>query len=216
MALPTQGLQRVSKAMSQNHFTISFPLKLPAGAKAVAEELLPLMPDFPAHRGHHRHHSLLALRGSEREDAIRRVNPRGQPVSGQGMSGGSNNTHRLIRRGMPYGPNYDPKQPYDGIERGLLGYFINSSIENQYEFVMQNWVNDSQFAGSVRLNPEAKDPIVGTQDPSKSIFEIPQPNGAPPIRITGFSSFITTKASAYCFLPSIKALKFISSLSGGH
>ena len=29
-----------------------------------------------------------------------------------------------------------PTQPYDGIERGLLGYFINSSIENQYEFVL--------------------------------------------------------------------------------
>jgi deferrochelatase/peroxidase EfeB len=55
---------------------------------------------------------------------------------GQGESGGSNNAHRLIRRGLPYGPNYDPSQPYDGIERGLLGYFINSSIENQHEFVL--------------------------------------------------------------------------------
>jgi len=59
---------------------------------------------------------------------IRRINPRGQPVTGQGQPGGSNNTHRLIRRGLPYGPVYDPTQPYDGIERGLLGYFINSSI----------------------------------------------------------------------------------------
>ena len=25
---------------------------------------------------------------------------------------------------MPYGSSYDPTQPYDGIERGLLGYFI--------------------------------------------------------------------------------------------
>jgi hypothetical protein len=32
--------------MSQNHFTISFPLKSPADAKAVAEQLPPLMPDF--------------------------------------------------------------------------------------------------------------------------------------------------------------------------
>ena len=38
----------------------------------------------------------------------RRINPRGQPVKGQGQPGGSNNTHRLIRRGMPYGPAYDP------------------------------------------------------------------------------------------------------------
>jgi hypothetical protein len=41
---------------------------------------------------------------------------------------------------------------------------------------------------------------------------IPQSNGAPPIKITGFQSFITTKAAAYCFLPGITAIKFISKL----
>lgn len=82
---------------------------------------------------------------------MRRINPRGQPITGQAQPGGSNTTHRLIRRGMPYGPAYDPTQPDDGIERGLLGYFINSSIENQYEFVLSQWVNDSEFAGAVRL-----------------------------------------------------------------
>jgi deferrochelatase/peroxidase EfeB len=143
---------------------------------------------------------------------MRRINPRGQPVTGQGQPGGSNNTHRLIRRGMPYGPNFDPKLPYDGIERGLLGYFINSSIENQYEFVLGHWVNDSEFAGSVRLNPKSKDPMIGTQDPAESIFVIPQANGAPPIKVTGFSTFVTTKAAAYCFLPSITALKFVAKL----
>jgi deferrochelatase/peroxidase EfeB len=144
---------------------------------------------------------------------MRRINPRGQPVTGQGQPGGSNNTHRLIRRGMPYGPNYDHTQPYDGIERGLLGYFINSSIENQYEFVLGHWVNDSEFAGAVRLNPKSKDPMIATQDPAESIFVIPQANGAPPIKITGFSSFVKTKAAAYCFLPSITAVKFIANLA---
>lgn len=144
---------------------------------------------------------------------MRRINPRGQPVTGQGQPGGSNNTHRLIRRGMPYGPVYDPKQPYDGVERGLMGYFINSNIENQYEFVLSEWVNDAAFAGSVRLNPKSKDPMIGTQNPAESIFVIPQADGAPPIKITGLFSFVTTKAAAYCFLPSITALKFISKLS---
>jgi deferrochelatase/peroxidase EfeB len=142
---------------------------------------------------------------------MRRINPRGQPVTGQGQPGGSNNTHRLIRRGMPYGPAYDSTQPYDGIERGLLGYFINSSIENQYEFVLGHWVNDSEFAGAVRLHPKSKDPMIGTQNPAESIFMIPQANGAP-IKITGFQRFVTTKAAAYCFLPSVTAIKFISGL----
>jgi deferrochelatase/peroxidase EfeB len=141
---------------------------------------------------------------------MRRINPRGQPVTGQGRPGGSNNTHRLIRRGMPYGPVYDPAQPHDGIERGLLGYFINSNIENQYEFVLSQWVNDSEFAGAVRLPPKSKDPMIGTQDPAESIFVIPQPNGAPSIKLTGLTTFVTTKAAAYCFLPSITAIKFIA------
>jgi deferrochelatase/peroxidase EfeB len=143
---------------------------------------------------------------------MRRINPRGQPVTGQGQPGGSNNTHRLIRRGMPYGPVYDPAQPYDDIERGLLGYFINSNIENQYEFVLGEWVNKSEFAGSVRLHPKSKDPMIATQDPAESIFLIPQTNGAPPIKVTGLSTFISTKAAAYCFLPSVTAIKFIANL----
>lgn len=54
--------------------------------------------------------------------------------------------------------------------------------------------------------------MIGTQDPAQSIFVIPQAKDAPPIKITGFSSFITTKAAAYCFLPSITAVKFIAKL----
>ena len=143
---------------------------------------------------------------------IRRVNPRGQPVAGQGVPGGSNNAHRLIRRGLPYGPTYDPGKPYDGIERGMLFQFINSNIENQYEFVLRQWVNDSEFAGAVRLHPRSKDPLLGTQDPAESIFVMPQADGSPPIEVTGLSSFITTKAVAYVFLPSITAIKFIANL----
>jgi hypothetical protein len=47
----------------------------------------------------------------------------------------------------------------------------------------------------------------------ENVFEIPQASGAPSLKITGFSSFATTRASAYCFLPSITALKFIARLS---
>jgi hypothetical protein len=46
-----------------------------------------------------------------------------------------------------------------------------------------------------------------------SVFVIPQADGAPPIKITGFSNFVTTRAAAYCFLPGINALKFIANLA---
>ena len=41
---------------------------------------------------------------------------------------------------------------------------------------------------------------------------MPQADGSPPIEVTGLSSFVTTKAAAYVFLPSITAIKFIASL----
>ena len=55
--------------------------------------------------------------------------------------------------------------------------------------------------------------LIGTQDPAESIFVIPQANGSPPIEVRGLSTFVTTKAAAYVFLPSITAIKFIASLA---
>jgi hypothetical protein len=55
--------------------------------------------------------------------------------------------------------------------------------------------------------------MIGTQDPAESIFVIPQGSIGAPIKITGFSSFVATRASAYCFLPSVTAIKFIASLA---
>lgn len=144
---------------------------------------------------------------------IRRVNPRGQPIKGQSIPGGSNNDHRIVRRALPYGPTYDPSEPYDGIERGLIGFFINSRIDNQFEFVLREWLNSADAVGSVRLDPHSNDVIAGANDSSESVFEIPQPHGAPPIRITDFRSFTHTRATAYCFLPSITALRCIAGLS---
>ena len=48
-----------------------------------------------------------------------------------------------------------------------------------------------------------------------SIFVIPRANGDPPIEVTGLSSFVTTKAAAYVFLPSVAAIKFIANLEEG-
>ena len=55
--------------------------------------------------------------------------------------------------------------------------------------------------------------MIATQDPSESIFVIPQADGAPPIKVTGLSTFVKTRAAAYCFLPSITAINFIANLT---
>ena len=62
------------------------------------------------------------------------------------------------------------------------------------------------------FNPKSKDPVIGSHDQAESIFVIPQADGGPPIKVTGLSSFVTTKAAAYLFLPSITAIRFIAAL----
>ncbi|MBD2494956.1 Dyp-type peroxidase [Nostoc sp. FACHB-280] len=133
---------------------------------------------------------------------IRRTNPRDANI--QGVT----KIHRLLRRGMPYGPAYNPNCPNDGQERGLLGLFICVSLERQFEFVMEEWVNKGSFAA---LPKNAQDPLLGVNDSNQSQFDIPVSPDQPSIKLTSFERFVKTKGGAYCFLPSITALKYIAS-----
>ena len=135
---------------------------------------------------------------------IRRVNPRSQPVAG-----GGGHLHRLIRRGLPYGRPYDPDNP-DDEERGLVGFFIGVSIADQFEFIMSRWIDDGLFAAGLG---RTKDPLVGNNDPTDSRFVIPVANGDPQV-ITGFSSFVTTRGTMYCFIPSLTALRWLADMDG--
>jgi Dyp-type peroxidase family len=136
---------------------------------------------------------------------IRRTNPRNQVVPGN-TGGKSIPEHRIIRRGMPYGPKYSASSGSDGIERGLLGLFICSDLIAQFEFISTLWVQGSNFSTN---GPAGKDPLLGTNDVNDSIFKIPQAEGEP-IVLEGFPQFIKTRGSAYVFLPSITALKYIA------
>ncbi len=134
---------------------------------------------------------------------MRRANPRSGVVMG-----GGNHLHRIIRRGMPYGPPYQSGQPDDGIERGLAGFFICSSLENQFEFLMSQWINSGGFAPG--LEQDSLDLINGQNDPASSVFQVPAGNPAQSLEIRGFGPFVTTRGGAYCFLPSLTAMAFIS------
>lgn len=136
---------------------------------------------------------------------IRRMYPRGQRVAGAGA-----HRHRIVRRGVPYGPPYDPTRPHDGQERGLLGLFIGVSLRDQFEFLMAQWANDSQFAGSLGLKD--KDPLLGSYPDGSGTFSIPHPEG--PIVLDGLSRFVITRGGAYCFLPSITGIRYLGQVTG--
>ena len=137
---------------------------------------------------------------------IRRNNPRTTKIIG------NPNLRRLIRRGIPYGPAYDSEftdSKSADEERGLLGLFICASLGEQFEFVMKDWVNKGSFAN---LGEKVKDPLLGANNPQDSKFDIPLSPlpDRESLEIKGFERFIITRGGAYCFLPSITALKYMA------
>jgi deferrochelatase/peroxidase EfeB len=136
---------------------------------------------------------------------IRRCNPRG----GQIVQRIANNSRRLVRRGVPYGPFYDPASASvpDDTERGLLGNFIGASLGAQFEAMSCDWLNlglqDPRITGS-------NDPVVGANDLASSWFDLPLKSGAT-IRLNGLPRFVTTRGGAYVFLPSLEAIRFLGS-----
>lgn len=135
---------------------------------------------------------------------IRRANPRGEVVAGS-----DGDQHPIIRRGMPYGPRYNhTADKDDGVERGLLGLFICVSLEDQFEFLMTNWMNRGGFRSE--LPSQTKDIIAGNDAIGATPFQVPTPNGT--VALPNFSHFVTTRGAAYCFLPSLTALRYLATL----
>ena len=135
---------------------------------------------------------------------IRRMNPRHSTVAGN-----SGLKRRIVRRGLPYGPPYDPDHPADGIERGLLGLFIGVSLKDQFEFLMSDWANKGAFAPGLK---DTRDPILGDQE-TPGTFLLPV-EGRKPMEVTGLSRFVTCRGAAYCFLPSATAVRYLSTVAG--
>lgn len=137
---------------------------------------------------------------------IRRVHPRDmlgpRPDSGTTLV----NRRRILRRGLPY----DDTSADGTRERGIVMLICCSSLERQFEFVQQQWINygmDSN-AGNDTC------PMLGNR-PGKDIkFVIPkdpdsEDDGAPYI-CTDLPQFVETKGGAYFFVPSMTSLRMIA------
>ena len=131
---------------------------------------------------------------------IRRTNPRDAKIAGV------THIHRMIRRGTAYGPMLpDGVLEDDGVDRGLMFAFVGAYIGRQFEFVQSQWINDGVFFGA----NQDKDPVVGSMGPNES-FTVPRK----PVRrrLQGIPRFVVTRGGEYCFMPGIKALKWLSDL----
>lgn len=133
----------------------------------------------------------------------RRCNPRGGAI----VQRIANNTRRLVRRGMPYGPKYDPAHP-DDEKRGLLGNFLCGNLAAQFEAVMCDWLNlgleDPHITGT-------NDPLLGANSADVSHFDLFLKSGET-IRLTGLPRLVQVRGGAYTFIPSLPACRHIASL----
>jgi Dyp-type peroxidase family len=131
---------------------------------------------------------------------IRRMNPRDADVAGVVR------IHRMIRRGTSYGPPLpNGVLEDDGVDRGLMFAFVGAHLGRQFEFVQSEWMNGGSFFGG----SHEKDPIAGASA-GDGTFDIPKR----PIRrrLHGLPRFVVTRGGEYCFLPGLKALRYLASL----
>jgi Dyp-type peroxidase family len=131
----------------------------------------------------------------------------------------SSRFHRLLRRGRKYGAKLTTEQAIqrgqpDGQESGLYFICLNANIGRQFEFVQNAWIMSTKFNGLT----EESDPLLGNRTPVAGCsvadtFSLPQPHGVRR-RVAGMPQFVTVRGGAYFFLPGIRAVRYLATLSG--
>lgn len=113
-----------------------------------------------------------------------------------------NNRRRILRRGLPYG-----RPGRDNPEQGIVMLAVCSSLQRQFEFVQQQWLNyglDSN-AGNDTC------PLIGNHDAdAKFVIPADADSGNPPFIATGLKQWVQTRGGDYFFMPSMTALRMIA------
>jgi Dyp-type peroxidase family len=134
---------------------------------------------------------------------IRKSNPRDREAQ----------RHRLLRRGIPYGPALPLDAADDGQDRGLLFLAYQASLSNQFEHVQRNWFNNAKFP-----TPQTgRDPLVGQPGGANGLI-LPMRGGqgqAPRQVPITFGQFVTMTGGGYFFSPSIDALTQLAKVATG-
>ena len=135
---------------------------------------------------------------------IRKAYPRDELTpAGPADSEPNTQTHRLLRRGIPFGGSFGATTGGLATDtRGLVFQCYQRSIEDQFEFVQQAWVNNSSFPPGANGGVAGEDPIIAQSasgsfqlDPSASNIQV--------------KHFVTTTGGEYFFTPSIATIQKI-------
>jgi Dyp-type peroxidase family len=163
---------------------------------------------------------------------IRKMNPRDDALF-------RDRSHRILRRGIPFGPRYEPDKvdaEHKDVERGLLFNAYVASIEDQFEFLQIHWASDPDVPSSYRKQDPARDgpdPLIGNStapcvvrskrteeaaqeaQPKEAIQEEPVEfltwnEAGDPRKPGDFRPFVHTTGAVYAFAPTISALSSLA------
>jgi Dyp-type peroxidase family len=146
---------------------------------------------------------------------IRKAYPRDDAPGGEAEA----QRHRILRAGIPFGPEVASGETTTSHSRGLMFVCYQTSIERQFEYIQRSHANDPGFvSGKVRPGGGAPvtpgfDPIIG-QGAGEGAREMdePYPNypaGNRRTRLEIPEQFVVLTAAGYFFMPSISALRTV-------
>jgi Dyp-type peroxidase family len=118
---------------------------------------------------------------------------------------------RMLRRGITYGESQ--RERTDSGNHGLIFMAFCASLQRQFEFVQQQWLN----YGNAFKRGNDKDPIAGNQgrDPAgagtgRMLIEAGKDNPDAPFFCSRLPRFVETRGGDYFFVPGMTALRMIA------
>ena len=130
--------------------------------------------------------------------------------------------HRIIRRGVPYGPELPPgSEQDDSQDRGLIFICFNADFERQFELVQGRWCNDVDALGrneerdfllgvsASHAAPSGVDGALGAggDAPARVAGKVTVPRaGSYPYFVMVPNDIVITRGTEYFFAPGIRAL----------
>lgn len=138
---------------------------------------------------------------------IRKAYPRNDPTPGGGEP--HTQTHRFLRAGIPLGPEVQGDEAAAGRtshSRGLMFVCYQTSIENQFEFAMSNWINNRDFLSI----GTGEDPLLGqAHGPARSrtVTGLSRIEKDDPMVFQ--ADFVRATGGGYFFMPSITAINTV-------
>jgi Dyp-type peroxidase family len=131
---------------------------------------------------------------------IRRINPR-DALKNDIVAV---NLHHFLRRGTNYGPPLPAGVlEDDGAERGGVFLLIGAHLQRQFEFVQSQWATDGNFIS----HGTEQDPLIGNNE-GEGVFTIPKKPARR--RLHGLPHFVTVRGGEYCFMPGLRALRWLA------